>query len=156
MDEIEAGKRLSKLKKTLAVAESCTGGLLAGRITDVPGASAYFLGGIIVYANEAKVTLLGVPREVIVTRGAVSAECAQAMAEGARIRFGTDFGLAVTGIAGPGGGTSDKPVGLVYVALASAGGVAVEEHRFQGSRGENRRRACDAALDLLLRQARLA
>ncbi|HAZ28083.1 TPA: competence protein ComA [Candidatus Acetothermia bacterium] len=152
--EFVAGEWFSRHRKTLGVAESCTGGLLAGRITDVPGASAYFLGGIIAYSNETKVTLLGVPAEVIATRGGVSAECAQAMAAGARTRFRSDFALAVTGIAGPSGGTPEKPVGLVYVALAAPDGAWVAEHRFPGSRQENRSSACEAALDLLLQRLR--
>jgi PncC family amidohydrolase len=154
MREIEVGKLLAQRGETLAVAESCTGGLLAGRITDVPGASAYFLGGIIAYSNEIKAMLLGVPEAIIASKGGVSAECTRAMAEGAQSLLKTDFSLAISGIAGPGGGTPDKPVGLVYVALASPYGVWVEEHRFVGSRNENRRAACDAALDLLLRHLR--
>ena len=150
MHEVEIGHRLAKHRKTLAVAESCTGGLLAQRITDVPGASAYFRGGIVAYSNEAKEALLGVPRDVLAAHGAVSAQCAQAMAEGARTRFGSDFALATTGVAGPSGGTATKPVGLVYVALASPTGTWVAEHRFQGSRQENRWSACEAAFALLL------
>ena len=154
MREVEVGELFSQQGKTLAVAESCTGGLLAGRITDVPGASAYFLGGIIAYSNEVKVTLLGVPEEIITSKGGVSRECTLAMAAGVRVRLGADFALAVSGIAGPGGGTPTKPVGMVYVALASQGGSWVEEHRFSGSRRENRRAACDAAFDLLFRHLR--
>ncbi|MCX7751059.1 MAG: CinA family protein [Candidatus Bipolaricaulota bacterium] len=151
MLEARVGRVLAARGETLAVAESCTGGLLAGRITDVPGASAYFRGGIVAYSNEAKVSLLGVPPEVLRTRGAVSPECARAMAAGARERFGATHALAVTGIAGPGGGTPEKPVGLVYIALASPDGMWAEEHRFSGGRAEVRRQACDAALTLLLR-----
>lgn len=154
MREVETGKLLAQRGETLAVAESCTGGLLAGRITNVPGASAYFLGGIIAYSNAAKVTLLGVPEKIITSKGGVSAECTQAMARGARARLRAGVSLAISGIAGPGGGTPDKPVGLVYVALASPHGTWVEEHRFAGERGENRQAACDAALDLLLRHLR--
>ncbi len=154
MREIEVGKLFARRGETLAVAESCTGGLLAGRITDVPGASAYFVGGIIAYSNAVKAALLGVPEEILATQGGVSAECTQAMARGARRVLQADFALAVSGIAGPGGGTPHKPVGLVYVALASPHGAWVEEHRFAGSRGENRQSACDAALDLLLRYLR--
>jgi len=154
MRETEAGNLLAQRGETLAVAESCTGGLLAGRITDVPGASAYFLGGIIAYSNAVKVTLLGVPEGIIASKGGVSAECTEAMALGARTRLRADVALAISGIAGPGGGTPDKPVGLVYVALASPHGTWVEEHRFVGSRSGNRQAACDAALDLLLRHLR--
>lgn len=154
MREIELGRVLLARGETLATAESCTGGLLAGRITDVPGASGYFRGGVVAYSNEAKVTLLGVGRELLGLHGAVSAPCARAMAEGCRVRLGATFALATTGIAGPGGGTADKPVGLVYIALASPKETWVEEHRFSGSRGEVRRLTCDAALDLLLRAVR--
>ncbi|MDD5452728.1 MAG: CinA family protein [Candidatus Bipolaricaulis sp.] len=154
MREVEVGRVLREQGRTLAVAESCTGGLLGQRITAVPGASAYFLGGIIAYHNEAKMRLLGVPREIIAGHGGVSAECTRAMAYGARERLSADYALAISGIAGPGGGTPDKPVGLVYVALAAPTGIWVEEHRFQGSRDGNRWSACEAALELLLRQAR--
>lgn len=151
MIEVQVGKFLAARGETLAVAESCTGGLLAGQITDVPGASAYFLGGVVAYSNAAKVNLLGVSPEVLRTRGAVSPECARAMAAGARERFGATYALATTGIAGPGGGTPEKPVGLVHVALVSPDGAWAEEHRLPGGRAEVRRRACEAALALLLR-----
>ncbi|QAA77016.1 MAG: ADP-ribose pyrophosphatase of COG1058 family [Candidatus Bipolaricaulis sibiricus] len=151
MLEVEVGQQLTTHGGTLAVAESCTGGLLAQRITAVPGSSAYFLGGVIAYHNEIKVQLLGVPRDVIVRHGGVSAECTRAMAEGVRARLGSDFALAISGIAGPSGGTPGKPVGLVYVALASSHGTWVEEHRFRGSRHGNRWSASEAALSLLLR-----
>lgn len=154
MREVEVGQLLHRHGKTLAVAESCTGGLLAQRITEVPGASAYFRGGIVAYNNDVKEKLLGVPRKVLATHGAVSAECARAMAEHARARFDSDFALAITGIAGPSGGTPEKPVGLVYVALASPTGARVEEHRFHGSRQANRSSACEAAFDLLLQHLR--
>ena len=134
----------------MAVAESCTGGLLAMRITEVPGASEYFLGGIVSYANPAKERLLGVPGEVLARHGAVSEECARAMALGARAAFGADYALAITGIAGPGGATPEKPVGLAYIALAGPGGkVEVREHRFVGSRQGVRWSASEAALALL-------
>ena len=110
----------------LATAESCTGGSVAARITALAGASDYFAGGIVAYANEAKAHLLGVSQETLATRGAVSAECAREMAEGARRAFGTDFAVATTGIAGPGGATARKPVGLVYIALAGPEGVVAE------------------------------
>lgn len=152
MNEREVGRLLIQRGKTLAVAESCTGGLLAQRITAVPGASAYFRGGVVAYSNEAKERLLGVPREILAQHGAVSAPCAQAMAEGARVLFQTDFSLATTGIAGPGGGTAAKPVGLVYIALASPSRVEVEQHRFRGSRDAVRGAASEAALALLFRK----
>jgi len=147
--ELEVGRRLRELGKTLAVAESCTGGLLASRITDVPGSSDYFLGGIVAYSNEVKKNLLGVPEEVLSTVGAVSKECAERMAQGARELFGADFALAITGIAGPGGGTEEKPVGLVYIALATPQGALVRRFKFEGARKANKWSAAEAALDLL-------
>jgi len=150
MLELEVGRKLKELGKTLAVAESCTGGLLAMRITAVPGSSEYFLGGIVAYSNFAKETFLSVPPEVIRRHGAVSGECAQAMAQGALSAFGADYALAVTGIAGPGGGSPEKPVGLVYVALASKGAAPkVRKLRLSGSRQGNRWSASEAALELL-------
>jgi nicotinamide-nucleotide amidase len=151
MEEV-VGLKLAVGGYTLAVAESCTGGLIAQRLTDVPGASAYFIEGVVAYSNEAKIRTLGVPRELIERCGAVSAPVAEAMAEGVRRRAGTDFGLAVTGIAGPSGGTEDKPVGLVFVALADD---AHTEHRrlmLTGDRQLIRWRASQAALDLLRRR----
>lgn len=151
MEEV-VGLKLAVGGYTLAVAESCTGGLIAQRLTDVPGASAYFIEGVVAYSNEAKIRTLDVPRELIERCGAVSAPVAEAMAEGVRRRAGTDFGLAVTGIAGPSGGTGDKPVGLVFVALADD---AHTEHRrlmLTGDRQLIRWRASQAALDLLRRR----
>ncbi len=145
------GELLRAKGLTLAVAESCTGGLLGMRITEVPGASDYFRGGLIAYSNLVKEGVLGVPREILEKHGAVSAECARAMAEGARALFRADLALAITGIAGPTGGTPEKPVGLVYIALASPHGVEVERHEFRGSRQGVRWSASEAALALLLR-----
>lgn len=145
------GELLRAKGHTLAVAESCTGGLLGMRITEVPGASAYFRGGVIAYSNAAKEGILGVPKEVLEKLGAVSPECAQAMAEGARKLLGADLALATTGIAGPTGGTPQKPVGLVYIALAHPGGTRVERLEFRGSRQGVRWSATEAALDLLHR-----
>ena len=128
-DEMETVvvKLLIARKKTLALAESCTGGLIASRVTDVPGASEIFRGGVVSYANSAKEKFLGVRAETLKTFGAVSEETAREMAVGVRERFGSDFALAVTGIAGPGGGTPEKPVGTVFIALASAEGVEVKK-----------------------------
>lgn len=140
--------------RTLATAESCTGGLLAHRITNVPGASAVFLGGVTPYANAAKERLLGVPREILAAHGAVSAETAGAMASGARRLLGTDFALATTGLAGPGGGTEQKPVGTVFFALAGPreGDVVVKHRRFPHRDRETLKQlSTQAALDLLRR-----
>ncbi len=128
-DEIEdvVVRLLTERKKSLALAESCTGGCLAQRVTDVPGASAVFPGGVVAYANSAKEKFLGVRAETLATHGAVSEAVAREMALGAREKFSADFALAVTGIAGPGGGTPEKPVGTVFIALASASGVEVKK-----------------------------
>lgn len=120
--------RLSQRGETLALAESCTGGLIANRITNVPGASQVFLAGYITYANEAKIRMLGVPAEAIREHGAVSESVARAMAEGARRDSGATYALAVTGIAGPGGGTEEKPVGTVFMALATPEQTVVRRH----------------------------
>lgn len=139
---------------TVATAESCTGGLVAHVLTEVPGSSAYVRGGIVAYADEVKRALLGVPAEVLAGHGAVSAQVAIAMAEGARARLGTDLGVGVTGVAGPDGGTDAKPVGLVYVAVAGDG-LAPEVRRCQwsGDRTENKRASAEAAIELLLARA---
>ncbi|MBA3712265.1 MAG: competence/damage-inducible protein A [Pyrinomonadaceae bacterium] len=151
MEEI-VGLRLAVGGFTLAVAESCTGGLVAQRITEVAGSSNYFKEGVVAYANESKVRLVGVPSELITEYGAVSAPVAEAMAEGVRQRADADFGISVTGVAGPGGGSPEKPIGLVYVALADD---AHTEHRklmLPGDRQLIRWRASQAALDLLRRR----
>ena len=134
---------------TLAVAESCSGGLLAKRLTDIPGASAYFLLGTVTYADRAKSTVLAVAPEVLAEHGAVSAAAALAMAVGVQRLAGSDISLATTGIAGPGGGTDAKPVGTVFIALADDDGCLVFCHHFRGNREEIREAATDAALQLL-------
>jgi nicotinamide-nucleotide amidase len=144
--EAAVGRSLAVRRQTLSLAESCTGGLVAERITRVPGSSAYFIEARVVYANEAKVRLLGVPRKVLAKDGAVSSACALAMARGLKRRSGTHWALSVTGVAGPGGGSKDKPVGLVYIALAGPRGVRVWEHRFRGGREGVRRASAKAAL----------
>ena len=136
---------------TVAAAESLTGGNVSARITAISGSSAYFLGGIVAYSNEAKASLLGVSQETLATRGAVSAECAREMAEGARRAFGADVAVATTGIAGPGGATERKPVGLVYIAVASQDGVSTEEFHFPGGRSVVTDASTEAALLMLLR-----
>jgi competence/damage-inducible protein CinA-like protein len=150
--EVVIGKLLIDAKRTVALAESCTGGLIGHRLTQVPGSSAYLDRGVICYSNEAKIELLGVPAELIERHGAVSAEVAAAMAKGVRERSGVSIGLSVTGIAGPGGATATKPVGLVYVGLnANHGEVVTREHRFHGDRSVIKQRSSQAALDLLRR-----
>jgi nicotinamide-nucleotide amidase len=151
MEEV-VGLRLAVGGFTLAVAESCTGGLISQRLTSVSGSSVYFMEGVVTYSNDAKIRSLGVDQELIRARGAVSAEVAEAMAEGVRRRADTDFGLSVTGIAGPTGGTEEKPVGLVFIALSDD---AHTEHRkmiLPGDRELIRWRASQAALDLLRRR----
>lgn len=145
-------KELMRRGETLAVAESCTGGMLSSFLVDVPGVSAVFLEGAVTYANEAKMRRLGVSEEILTTYGAVSQECAAAMAQGMRESAGADWALAITGIAGPDGGSIDKPVGLVYVALAGETGVKVECYHMRRDRAVNRRNAAMNALDLLRRQ----
>jgi len=142
---------LFQRKKTIAVAESCTGGLLAHRLTNISGSSNYFDRGLVTYSNRAKIELLGVAEEVIATHGAVSAETAEAMAQGVRRRSGTDYGLSTTGIAGPTGGTAQKPVGLIYIGIAGPEGTEVERHIFSKDRLLNKKRGAQAALDLLRR-----
>jgi nicotinamide-nucleotide amidase len=134
---------------TVAVAESCTGGLIASKLVNVPGISNWFLEGVVAYSKTAKVRSLGVPEDVIRRRGAVSEEVARAMAEGIRRRSGADFALAVTGIAGPGGGTADKPVGTVWTALADAEGTQVVREVLTGDRALVRERAANYALNVL-------
>ncbi|MCX8032301.1 MAG: competence/damage-inducible protein A [Thermoleophilia bacterium] len=146
------GATLQAQGLTVAVAESCTGGLLGRRLTDVPGSSRYFLGGVIAYDNRVKERLLGVPAELLASKGAVSQEVAEAMAQGVRHLLGTDCGLATTGIAGPEGGTPEKPVGLVFVACATSTRVTVEKLRLFGERNQIRERAAYSALDLLRRE----
>lgn len=136
---------------TLSLAESCSGGLIAKRITDIPGSSRYFCEGLVTYSNHAKKRLLGVPDEVLNTFGAVSSECASAMAKGVRLASGSDLGLAVTGIAGPDGGSEEKPAGTVYISLAAPDGCWTKRFQFNGSRDEVRVQTTWTALDWLRR-----
>lgn len=145
-------EQLRSLEKTVALAESCTGGLLANAFTDVPGASKVFAGSAVCYANDAKVNLLGVPEALIAQHGAVSAECAAAMATCAMERFGSDYAIAVTGYAGPGGGTLADPVGTVYLGYASPTGVWSRRVALPGDRLQVKLRAVNTALDFMRRQ----
>ncbi|MCE5280444.1 MAG: competence/damage-inducible protein A [Planctomycetaceae bacterium] len=143
------GQLLKKAGKTLATAESCTGGMIGQMITAVPGSSSYYLGGMITYSNALKVSLLGVSEELLKSHGAVSEPVARAMAEGCRARTGADYALSVTGIAGPDGGTAEKPVGLVHIAMAHAGGTEHMRYAFPSSREIVRLRASLSAMNML-------
>ena len=151
MEEV-VGRRLAMTEFTLAVAESCTGGLIAQRLTNVPGSSKYFIEGVVTYSNESKTRLLGVDKKLIKEFGAVSQQVARDMARGVRHKAKTDFGLAVTGIAGPDGGSEDKPVGLVYIALADDAHTEHKKLTLPGDRELIRWRASQAALDMLRRR----
>jgi PncC family amidohydrolase len=141
------GTALSASGKTVAVAESCTGGLLGGAITAIPGSSRYFSGGVLAYGNSAKISLLSVPPDLIASRGAVSREVALAMADGVRSLFLADLAIAVTGVAGPGGGSRGKPVGTVWVAVVTPAGVRyAHRFRFPGGREAVRRETVRASL----------
>ena len=144
------GRRLTDVGATLSTAESCTGGLVGHVLTEISGSSAWYVGGAVVYSDELKRHLVEVPEALIETHGAVSAEVAQAMAEGARHSFGTTLAISVTGIAGPTGGTATKPVGLAYVAVADGAGCTVQRHVWSGDRSANKRESAHAALRLLL------
>jgi PncC family amidohydrolase len=144
------GERCLARGVRLATVESCTGGLVGHLITETPGSSAYFLGGVVTYSDELKRELVGVPGEVLAAHGAVSAQTAVAMATGGRTRTGAHMAGAVTGIAGPDGGSAQKPVGLTYVAVADATGSAVRRHLWSGDRSDNKRASAEALLELLL------
>ncbi len=143
------GKYLSRQQKTLSVAESCTGGLVGNLLTETPGSSKYFRGGVICYDNRVKIEKLGIPKEMIKQHGAVSRSCAGQMAQNIRKIFGTDYSLGITGIAGPGGGTKTKPVGLVYIAVADKDKTNCKKYCFFGTRSEIKFRSAQKALDLL-------
>ena len=135
---------------TLALAESCTGGLIGHRLTNVPGSSDYFLGGIVAYAYEAKERLLGVRHETLYQHGAVSRETAIEMARGARLALGADVGVSVTGIAGPTGGLPDKPVGLTWIAVSTRDREQAQQFLWKGDRMANKEQSAEAALNLLM------
>lgn len=145
----KVGKLLKERGLSLSVAESLTGGRLGDRITDIPGSSDYFMGGIISYSNAAKVELLGVKSSVLASKGAVSREVAVQMASGVRKRFKTDIGIGVTGIAGPAGGSRSKPVGLVYLAVSSEKGTVCVKEIFNGSRTSIKAQSTEKAIHML-------
>ena len=148
--EIQVGQLLLERGLKLVLAESCTGGLLGSRITDVPGSSEYFLGGVVAYAYEAKADLLGVSWETLNTKGAVSRETVLEMARGVRHRMNAHIAVSVSGIAGPGGGTPEKPVGTTWIGLAAEDGEWAKSYQFARDREGNKISAADAALHLLL------
>jgi len=147
--EEEIGRLLRDRKFTLSIAESCTGGLVSHLITNVPGSSDYFDRGYVVYSNRAKTELLGVSEYTIKKHGAVSSNTAAAMAEGVKTKSGTNIGLSITGIAGPGGGAIEKPVGLVYIAVAGCKKTECKEYMFKGKREEIKLQSAKAALEFL-------
>ena len=149
--EVKIGALLTTLGLTVALAESCTGGQIGDRLTDIPGSSAYFLGSAVTYAYSAKEHVLGVDHNTLLSKGAVSAEVARQMAQGARRAFGADIAVSVTGIAGPGGGTPDKPVGLAHLHLSAPDAEWAERHVWHADRAGNRRLSADAALAMILR-----
>lgn len=143
-------EQLSRRRETLSVAESCTGGWLGREITSVPGASDVFWGGVIAYSNAAKTGLVDVPPDLIAEFGAVSRQAAVALAEGVRLRSASDHSISITGIAGPGGGFADKPVGTVWIAVSSPAGTLARHYLFEGPRESVRSAAVAAALGLML------
>ena len=145
------GEELCRQQLSIALAESCTGGAATAKLTDVPGSSSYLIGSVVSYANRIKMDQVGVDAALLQEYGAVSPQTAKAMAQGIRDKFATDIGVGITGIAGPGGSTPEKPVGLVYIAVAGPQGVVVEEEHFSGQRTAIKTRAVNSALDLLRR-----
>ncbi|MFQ6114283.1 MAG: CinA family protein, partial [bacterium] len=143
---------LFEKKKTVAVAESCTGGLLANKLTNISGSSEYFERGVVAYSNQAKLDILGVPESVLEKYGAVSSETALAMAEGVKKISGADFGISTTGIAGPTGGSKEKPVGLVYIGFSAEGDSYSKRFHFFKDRLSNKERAVQAALNILRKE----
>ncbi len=148
--EVVIGHLLTEKKWTLAVAESCTGGLITHRLTNVPGSSAYVIASVVAYAYQAKVAALGVSWDTLNKYGAVSGETVREMARGVREKFGATFGLAITGIAGPGGGTDEKPVGLTYYALATEDELLITHRVWSGDRISIKEQSAQAALEMLL------
>ncbi len=149
--EVRVGNRLKVLRRTVGTAESCTGGLIAHLLTEVAGSSAYMFGGVVAYANSVKEQVLGVPAAMLIQHGAVSEQVAIAMAEGARRALRVDYAISVTGVAGPGGGTPEKPVGLVYIAVATPSGTFPAKYNWNSTdRSANKVKSAEAALSLLL------
>ena len=147
--EIEIGKLLLEKKYTISCAESCTGGLLTDRLTNVPGSSAYVKGAVVAYSNEVKMNILHVKQETLKNFGSVSEETAREMAENVRKVLNTDIGVSITGLAGPGGGTPQKPVGLVYIGISGPNGDKVEQFNFNGPRTDVKEKVVEAALVLI-------
>jgi nicotinamide-nucleotide amidase len=141
---------LKEKKLTISIAESCTGGLIAHTLTNISGSSEYFDRGIISYSNRAKTELLGVSDDVLKKYGAVSKQVAKVMAESIRIKSNVDLGIATTGIAGPTGGTKEKPVGLVFIAISNSEGTYIRRYKFSGNRLQNKELTCNAALWMIL------
>lgn len=154
--EVLLGELLIKRRLALAVAESCTGGLISHRITNVSGSSGYFLGGVTAYANEVKIKLLGVSLETLEKNGAVSAETVLQMARGVRLALGADVGISTSGIAGPTGGTPEKPVGTVWIGFSNTDGEEARHFVFQGERLSVKEQATEAALQLLVDHLQVA
>ena len=148
--EVAVGRALLDKGLTIACAESCTGGLLTSRLTDVPGSSAYVLGAVVCYSRAVKESLVHVRHETLQRRGAVSAETAGEMADGIRQAVGADLGAGITGLAGPGSDEPGKPVGLVYISVSGKNGTMTREHHFQGSRMEIKEKSVEQALGMLL------
>jgi PncC family amidohydrolase len=155
LPESELGQRLTTLQQTICTAESCTGGLILHRLTNIAGSSAYVLGGVVAYANSVKQHVLNVRQGTLIAYGAVSEPVATEMAQGVRLLLAADWALSVTGIAGPGGGTAEKPVGLVYIGLAGpADFLLVERYQWEGDRESIKQQSATAALTLALRHIR--
>ena len=151
--ELTVAQKLIRRHKTLAIAESCTGGLLTHRLTNIPGSSNFLIAAIISYTDEAKTTLLKIPKRILHQHGAVSQTVAKLMAQNIRKQFGSDFGIGITGIAGPTGGSKTKPVGLVYIAVsASTQKTVCQKFLFRGNRLQNKTQAADEALKIMLKK----
>lgn len=150
----KVSKFLREKNLTIAVAESCTGGLIAHSLTNIPGSSDYFDRGIISYSNKSKIDLLGVKENILKKYGAVSEQVAKAMAEGVRTKSNVDIGISTTGIAGPTGGTEEKPIGLVYIGISTSKSTMVKKFHFSGNRLQNKEDTCNAALGTILEYIR--